>query len=100
MRRSRQTKVLLLCILVTGYFAYHAINGRHGLEARHQLIERERSLARELANLEAVRRALEREVASLGDEAGGLDSIDEAARATLGYVHPRDVLLTDRGGPR
>ena len=62
----RQTSVLLLCASLTAYFAYHAIRGKHGLEARSRLSERSMLLEREITSLEAARANLERDVALLG----------------------------------
>ena len=46
--RPRQILVSLLCLLALGYFVYHAIDGKHGLEARSRLIERSRQLEPEI----------------------------------------------------
>ena len=49
----RQTLVLLLCLLLTSYFGYHAIKGKHGLEAYAELTLRAEKLSGELKTLEA-----------------------------------------------
>jgi len=80
-----------------GYFGFHAIHGKHGLDARTGLQERAEQRARELKGLETVRAALQREVALLDPRAPDLDYVEELARTDLGYARPgeRIVLETD-----
>jgi len=88
--------VLLLCLGMTAYFAYHAISGRHGLEARSRLIERSTLLEFEIKSLEAVRAKLQRDVALLAPELPDPDIVEEIARDVLGFVHPDDRVVTRR----
>ncbi len=88
--------MLLACLLATAYFGHHALLGRHGLEARNQLIERANLLAFEIKSLEAVRSKLERDVALLAPELPNADLVEEIARDVLGYVHPADRIVTPR----
>src|ERR1700674_1065165 len=60
--RPRQILVSLFCLCALGYFAYHAIVGKRGFEARSRLMERSRQLGSEIERLEAARTRLEREV--------------------------------------
>jgi cell division protein FtsB len=85
--------VLLGCLLVSAYFIHHAINGKHGLEARARLIERSSALEQEIARLEAVRAQLEREVALLAPDPPDHDLVEEIAAGVLGMAHPQDLLL-------
>lgn len=94
--RLRQGMVLLACCSSTAYFAYHAIKGRHGLEARNQLIERSELLDFEIKSLETVRSKLERDVALLAPEVPNPDLVEEIARDVLGYVRPTDRLVRQR----
>lgn len=82
--------MLLLCLTLTAYFAYHAANGRHGLEARRTLIERSSLLEFEIRSLEAVRAKLERDVALLKPELPDADLVEEIARDVLGFARPSD----------
>jgi cell division protein FtsB len=93
--RLRQALVLLLCLGLTAYFAYHTLNGRHGLEARDKLLERESALQFEMQSLEAVRAKLERDVALLRPDIPDPDIVEEIAREVLGFAHPRDVVVMD-----
>jgi len=88
--------VLLLCLGLTAYFAYHAIHGRHGLAARSELIERSALLEFEIKSLEAVRTKLERDVALLAPDRPDPDIVEEIARDVLGFVHPADRIVTRR----
>jgi cell division protein FtsB len=89
--RPRQILVSLFCLLALGYFAYHAIVGKRGLEARHRLIERSRQLEPQIARLEAERSRLEREVRLL--DARDPDIIEELAIEILGFVRPGDRVV-------
>lgn len=90
---SRQLLVLLCCCLTTGYFAYHAIHGRHGFEARARLIERSNVLEFEIKSLEAVRSHLGHDVALLTPDPPAPDLVEEIARGVLGFSHPKDQIL-------
>ena len=91
--RFRQGLVLLACLMSTAYFAYHAVSGRHGLEARAQLVERAALLDFEIKSLDQVRSKLERDVALLSPEVPNADLVEEIARDVLGYVHPADRIV-------
>ena len=90
-----QALVLLACLSSTAYFVFHALHGRHGLEARNQLIERSNLLEFEIKSLEAVRSKLERDVALLAPEIPNPDIVEELARDILGYVHPADRIVPE-----
>ena len=89
--QPRQMLVSLVCLSVLSYFAYHAISGKRGLEARSRLIERSQSLEPEIMRLEAARARLEREVRLLNS--GDPDLIEELAMSELGFARPSDRVL-------
>lgn len=89
----RQALVLLACLSATAYFAHHARYGRHGFEARAQLLERSALLDFEIKSLDTVRSKLERDVALLTPELANPDIVEEIAREVLGYVHPNDRIV-------
>lgn len=91
----RQISVLLLCLLLTIYFGYHAIKGKHGLEAYAELSLRAERLSGELTSLEAMRSSLERDVALLGDKSIDPDYLDEMARSVAGFARPGDIVILD-----
>ena len=89
--RPRQILVSLFCLCALGYFAYHAIVGKRGLEARTRLIERSRQLGPEIARLEVMRTRLEQEVRLL--DAADSDIVEELAIGLLGFVRPGDRVV-------
>jgi cell division protein FtsB len=96
--RLRQILVSLFCLCALSYFAYHALNGKRGLEARHRLVERSRVLEPQIKRLEAARMRLEREVRLL--DAGDPDIIEELAIEVLGFARPGDRVIVSAGeGP-
>lgn len=90
---TRQVLVLLICAGFTCTFAYHALKGRHGLEARYRLAAQAVRLEQTLAGLEAVRAGLERDNALLDPARLDPDMLDEQTRSVLGYAGPRDIVL-------
>ena len=87
--------MLLLCLGLTAYFAFHTLKGRHGLEAREKLIERESALQFEIQSLEAVRAKLERDVALMRPDPPDPDFVEEIAREVLGFARPQDRVLAE-----
>lgn len=85
--------MLLACLTSATYFAYHALYGRHGWEARGNLQERLALLEFELKSLETVRGKLQRDIALLAPENPHPDLVDEIARDVLGYVRPADRIV-------
>jgi cell division protein FtsB len=94
MKHSRRSHLVLLgCLLASAWFIHHAINGKHGLEARARLIERSSALEREIAGLEAVRGRLERDVALLASDPPDSDIVEEIAASVLRMTYPSDLVL-------
>ncbi|MEZ5900916.1 MAG: septum formation initiator family protein [Hyphomicrobium sp.] len=85
--------MLLACLVSSAYFGFHALHGRHGLDARNQLLERSALLDFEIKSLETVRSKLERDVALLSPQKPDPDMVEEIARDVLGYVRPDDVIV-------
>jgi cell division protein FtsB len=89
--RPRQILVSLICLCALGYFAYHAVAGKRGLEARSRLIERSRQLEPEIERFEAVRARLEQEVRLL--DAADPDILEEMAIELLGFARAGDRVV-------
>jgi cell division protein FtsB len=89
--RPRQILVSLFCLCALGYFAYHAIVGKRGFEARSRLIERSRQLGPEIERLEAARTRLEQEVRLL--DAADPDIIEELGIEILGFARADDRVV-------
>jgi cell division protein FtsB len=76
-----------------GYFAVNAFTGKHGLRAQQDLDAHLASLQAELTQAKAERAVWERRVALLRSDRLDPDMLDERARALLGLVDRRDVVL-------
>jgi cell division protein FtsB len=97
-RQRKQSKVrpLLLplcCLLIMGYFAYHAVEGDYGLFALGKLQDRVASLEADLARAKAERQRLERHVALMRPESLDRDMIDERAREALNMANAKDIVI-------
>lgn len=83
----------VLAAALIGYFGINAYGGAYGLRAKHDLAATVAELRREFSELAAERRRWEHRVALLRADGLDPDMLDERARARLGYLHPKDVLL-------
>jgi cell division protein FtsB len=92
-RRARAIFGPVFGIALTGYFAYHLIEGDRGLMAWLRLT---REIRAENANLEAVRaqrEALDLKVSNLKPDHLDPDLLDERVRATLNLVAPNETVI-------
>lgn len=89
----RQNLALGICLVVLGYFGFHAMEGRHGLESRAVLLERSAALTTRLARLEVERLRLARDVDLLRSDRIDPDMLAEQARRVLVMTHPDDVVI-------
>ncbi|MBS0233582.1 MAG: septum formation initiator family protein [Proteobacteria bacterium] len=92
----KQLSVTCACVGLTAYFCYHIRYGRHGLEARRELLDRSALLDFEIKGLETVRTKLRHDVALLSPEIPNADIVEETARDVLGYVRPDDKIIIAR----
>ncbi len=92
-----QILVSLICLFLMSYFAYHAIKGKHGLEARSSLYSQALRLERKLAGLEAVQFRLERDIALMSDGNVDHDMLEEKARDILNFARADDIIILDDG---
>ena len=93
-RNGRSALFLLACLGLIGYFAYHAVEGEHGLHKRAQLESRVRQLQDDLAALQRERQRIEHDVALITDRAKSQpDLLDEQARALLNYARPDEIVV-------
>ena len=92
-RRARFILGPFLGLALTGYFAYHLVEGDRGLLAWLRLA---REIRAENANLQAVRaqrEALDRKVSNLKPDHLDPDLLDERVRATLNLVGPGEAVI-------
>jgi cell division protein FtsB len=78
---------------IAGYFVWTAFNGQRGLRARHEYRQKMAALQSELNNLESEREGWERRIALMQSDAVDRDLLDEEARAILGRVSNRDLVI-------
>jgi cell division protein FtsB len=83
-----------ICVLLLGYFVYHGVSGRYGIEALAQIRDRIVSLEFALTAITAERKALESKVLLLHDGTLERDMLDEQARATLNLLRINEVSLS------
>ena len=97
-RQRKQSKLRpllfpLFCLLIMGYFAYHAVEGDYGLFALGKLQERVATLEAELAEARAEREQMEKHVALMRPESLDRDMIDERAREALNMADAKDLVI-------
>ena len=80
-------------IALTGYFAYHLVEGERGFKAWLHLNREIRTATANLATVRAQRAALELRVSNLRPEHVDPDLLDERIRATLNLVAPEDIVI-------
>jgi len=83
----------LLGIALTGYFAYHLVEGDRGFLAWLSLSREIRTASTNLEALRAKRTALDVKVSNLRPEHIDPDLLDERIRATLNLVAPDDIVV-------
>lgn len=83
------------CLLLTGYFGYHLVHGKYGLNARHDLEMRISKLNLDLSHLTERRERLDRDVALMQPEQIDPDMLDEQARRVLNMARPEDLILLE-----
>lgn len=80
-------------LAVSGYFAWHAVNGERGLMARERRQADIVAARAELTRAEAERDAMERRVAGLRGERLDRDQLEERARSLLNMVGRDEVII-------
>jgi len=92
-RRAHLIVGPVLGIALTGYFAYHLVEGDRGLISWLRLTQ---EIHAESAKLEAVRAqrvALDLKVSNLKPDHLDPDLLDERVRATLNFVAPSETVI-------
>jgi len=92
----RRGKVLvgpLLAIALTGYFAYHLVEGDRGLRAWVRLTQELRIGKEHLAAVSAERAELEHRVSHMRPDHVDPDLLDAQVRKTLDLVRPDEIVV-------
>jgi cell division protein FtsB len=92
-RRAHLIVGPVLGIALTGYFAYHLVEGDRGLIAWLQLTREIRAENAKLDAVRAQRQALDLKVSNLKPDHLDPDLLDERVRATLNLVAPSETVI-------
>lgn len=95
-RHSLAAIVPVICFAAIGYFAYHAMEGEHGINAYTRLTLQIQDTKVALTEVTAERKTLERRVGLL--RASGLDAdmLDEQGKKVLGLIKPGERVILGR----
>jgi cell division protein FtsB len=99
----RRAKVLVAPVLglaLTGYFAYHLVEGDRGLRAWMRVTQELRSAKTALADVSAERMRLERRAANMRSEHVDPDLLDSQVRRTLEFAAPDEIVFIQPAKPR
>ena len=99
-RRARFIIGPVLGLALTGYFAYHLIEGDRGLLAWLRLTHEIRDESANLQTLRAHREALDQRVYNLKPDHLDPDLLDERVRATLNLAAPGETVIMQPATPR
>lgn len=92
----RRAKVLVAPVLglaLTGYFAYHLVEGDRGLRAWMRLTQELRSAKAALGDVAADRAKLERRASNMRSEHLDRDLLDSQVRRTLDFAAPDEIVI-------
>jgi cell division protein FtsB len=92
-RRTRFLVGPIFGIALTGYFAYHLVEGDRGFKAWLRLNREIRTATADLEAIRVQRAALDLKVSNLRPDHVDPDLLDERARATLNLVSPDDIVI-------
>ncbi len=95
-RHSLAAIVPVICFAAIGYFAYHAMEGEHGINAYTRLTLQIQDTKSALAEVTAERKTIERRVDLL--RASGLDAdmLEEQGKKVLGLIKPGERVILGR----
>ena len=92
----RRAKVLIgpvLGLALTGYFAYHLVEGDRGLRAWMRITQELRLAKSNLADVAAERSALDRRVANMRPEHLDPDLLETQVRRNLDVAAPDEIVI-------
>lgn len=82
-----------LCVLVAGYFAFHAVDGPTGYSAWREYQVQHARLDMAVENSKEQKTALQRQLALLNPRAVNPDLADELVRRNLDLIRPDEVVV-------
>jgi cell division protein FtsB len=86
--------VMVACLALLGYFAWHGFQGPRNFEHRNELLAKAERLDQALAAIRAESKALDARVALMRPESIDPDMLDELARDVLNYAKPTDLIVS------
>ena len=92
----RRAKVLVppvLGLALTGYFAYHLVEGDRGLRAWMRITQELRQAKSNLADVAAERAALDRRVANMRPDHLDPDLLETQVRRNLDVAAPDEIVI-------
>ena len=92
-RRARVLVAPVFGLALTGYFAYHLVEGDRGLRAWLRVVQDLRVAKENLASMSAERTALEHRVAHMRPDHVDPDLLDSQVRKTLDVVFPDEIVI-------
>jgi cell division protein FtsB len=95
----RRAKVLVppvMGLALTGYFAYHLVEGDRGLRAWVQVTQELRLAKENLSAVAADRAALDHRVSHMRPDHVDPDLLDSQVRRTLDAVAPDEIVIMER----
>jgi cell division protein FtsB len=99
-RRCKAAIPPLVFMALTGYFAWSASHGDHGLQSYAQRQGQLRDALADQAKAQSDLDVWERRVAALRTSRLDPDALDERARATLNLADPTDVMVMYGAGKK
>jgi len=92
-KRKFDLIVMIVCLSLLGYFAWHGFYGPRSFDHRGALQAKAAQLDRQLVQLRDERQLLERKVSLMRPQTIDPDMLDELARSTLDYGKPGDLIV-------
>jgi cell division protein FtsB len=83
----------LLVLLMLFYFAYHMVQGKHGIRAYFAYAQELKTLEVAAASTAQKRAQLENQMKLLDGQKLDPDMLDEMARRKLGYMTPDEAMI-------
>src|SRR5882672_12459978 len=92
-RRARFILGPILGLALTGYFAYHLVEGDRGLRAWMRITQELRQAKSNLADVAAERATLDRRVANMRPEHLDPDLLETQVRRNLDVAAPDEIVI-------
>lgn len=93
--RPRHFIIPMIGIIITGYFAYHAIRGERGLFRFFEISGDIKEAETVLAQTEQQKAYMTKKVRALSPDSLDLDMLDESGRKLLNVGYKQDYLIFD-----